>query len=98
LNSLRRTRVAGFGLDKSISLTALKAGEFSILGLVDVARTTFSTRELEPNEINELSFGRPLSANPDEAIYAAISGQDLIALLRNKDGLAKPIAVFAAAN
>ncbi|MEY3215459.1 MAG: hypothetical protein RLZZ82_693, partial [Actinomycetota bacterium] len=46
----------------------------------------------------ELSFGRPLSANPDEAIYAAISGQDLIALLCNKDGLAKPIAVFAAAN
>jgi tRNA pseudouridine55 synthase len=98
LNSLRRTRVAGFGLDKSISLTALKAGEFSTLGLVDVARTTFSTRELEPNEINELSFGRPLSANPDEAIYAAIFGQDLVALLCNKDGLAKPIAVFAAAN
>ncbi len=98
LNSLRRTRVAGFGLDKSISLTALKAGEFSTLGLVDVARTTFSARELALDEVNELSFGRPLSANPDEAIYAAISGQDLIALLCNKDGLAKPIAVFAAAN
>jgi tRNA pseudouridine55 synthase len=98
LNSLRRTRVAGFGLDKSISLASLKAGEFSTLGLVDVARTTFSARELALDEVNELSFGRPLSANPDEAIYAAISGQDLIALLCNKDGLAKPIAVFAAAN
>ncbi|MEI8119522.1 MAG: tRNA pseudouridine(55) synthase TruB [Actinomycetes bacterium] len=98
LNSLRRTRVAGFGLDKSISLASLKAGEFSTLGLVDVARTTFSARELALDEVNELSFGRPLSANPDEGIYAAISGQDLIALLCNKDGLAKPIAVFAAAN
>lgn len=98
LNSLRRTRVAGFGLENSISLSSLRAGEFSTLGLVDVARTVFIVRELALDEVNELSFGRPLSANPDEAIYAAISGQDLIALLCNKDGLAKPIAVFAPAH
>lgn len=98
LNSLRRTRVAGFGLENSISLSSLRAGEFSTLGLVDVARTVFIVRELALDEVNELSFGRPLSANPDEAIYAAISGQDLIALLCNKDGLAKPIAVFAHAH
>ena len=98
LNALRRTRVAGFGLDKAISLTSLKAGEFATLPLVDVARTTFSARELALEEVNQLSFGRPLSANPDEAIYAAICGEELIALLCNKDGLAKPIAVFAAAN
>ena len=98
LNALRRTRVAGFGLDKAISLTSLKAGEFATLPLVDVARTTFTARELALEEVNELSFGRPLSPNPDEAIYAAISGQELIALLCNKDALAKPIAVFAAAN
>ncbi len=98
LNSLRRIRVAGFALDKAISLAKLKAGEFSTLALVDVARTTFIARELALDEVNELSFGRPLSANPDEAIYAAICGQSLIALLCNKDGLAKPIAVFAAAN
>jgi len=98
LNALRRTRVAGFGLDKAISLTSLKAGEFATLPLVEVARTTFTARELALEEVNELSFGRPLSPNPDEAIYAAISGQELIALLCNKDALAKPIAVFAAAN
>jgi tRNA pseudouridine55 synthase len=98
LNSLRRTRVGGFNLDSSISLTALKAGEFSTLPIVDVARTTFTARELALEEVNELSFGRALSANPDGAIYAAISGESLIALLCNKDGLAKPIAVFAAAN
>jgi len=97
LNALRRTRVAGFGFDRAISLTSLKAGEFVALPLVDVARSTFSARELALEEVNELSFGRPLSANPDEAIYAAISGEELIALLSNKDGLAKPIAVFAAA-
>ncbi len=98
LNSLRRTRVAGFALDKSISLASLKAGEFATLPLVDVARTILPARELALDEVNELSFGRALSANPDGAIYAAISGPNLIALLCNKDGLAKPIAVFAAAN
>ena len=98
LNALRRTRVAGFGLDTAISLTSLKAGEFVALPLVDVARSTFSARELALEEVNELSFGRPLSANPDEMVHAAISGEELIALLCNKDGLAKPIAVFAAAN
>jgi len=98
LNALRRTRVAGFGLDTAVSLISLKAGEFATLPLVDVARTTFSARELALEEVNELSFGRPLSQNPDEAIYAAICGEELIALLCNKDGLAKPIAVFAAAN
>ena len=98
LNALRRTRVSGFDLKISISLATLKEGGFTTLALVDVAKSVFSSRELALDEVNELSFGRPLSANPDEAIYAATSGENLIALLCNKDGLAKPIAVFAAAN
>jgi hypothetical protein len=39
-----------------------------------------------------------LTANPDNQIYAGISAiNELIALLNNVDGKAKPIAVFAAA-
>jgi tRNA pseudouridine55 synthase len=98
LNALRRTRVAGFDLKNAISLAVLKEGGFTTLALADVAKSVFNSRELELEEVNELSFGRPLSANPDDAIYAATSGENLIALLCNKDGLAKPIAVFAAAN
>ena len=99
LSSLRRSRVAGFTLDGAASLEQLKSGEFTALALADVARTTFKVRELDLDERQELSFGRPLSANPTYEIYAAMSGtNDLIALLANKDGLAKPIAVFAAAN
>jgi tRNA pseudouridine55 synthase len=46
----------------------------------------------------ELSFGRTLVANPDDQIYAGISAtNELIALLQNVGGKAKPIAVFAAA-
>ena len=99
LSSLRRSRVAGFTLDGTASLDQLKRGEFTTLALADVARTTFVVRELALDERQELSFGRPLSANPTDEIYAAMSGSnDLIALLTNKDGFAKPIAVFTAAN
>jgi len=99
LSSLRRSRVAGFALDRAVTLTQLKNNEFTALPLADVARTTFAPRELALDERQELSFGRPLSPNPKDGIYAGMSSDNqLIALLANKDGLAKPIAVFAAAN
>jgi tRNA pseudouridine55 synthase len=51
------------------------------------------------DEVQELSFGRPLQANASDLIFAALSPDDrLIALLKNESGKAKPIAVFAAAN
>ena len=98
LNLLRRSRVAGFGLDRAVTLGQLKGGEFSTLDLADVARATFSVREIEMDEKLELSFGRTLTANPDQQIYAGITAaNELIALLQNAAGRAKPIAVFAAA-
>jgi tRNA pseudouridine55 synthase len=98
LNSLRRSRVAGFGLDHAVTLQQLKSGDFSTLDLADVARATFPVREIALDEKLELSFGRTLSANDDSKIYAGITGaNELIALLQNFEGKAKPIAVFAAA-
>ena len=99
LSALRRTRVAGFGLTGAVSLAALKAGEFSTLDLADVARSTFPVREISLDEKLELSFGRTLAPNSVGGIHAGISGSnELIALLNNVDGKAKPIAVFAAAH
>ena len=99
LSALRRTRVAGFPISQAISFADLKAQSFTPLELADVARATFQVRELALDEVLELSFGRPLSVNATEAIYAALSPDDrLIALLKNESGKAKPIAVFAAAN
>ena len=98
LNSLRRSRVAGFGLDRAVSLEQLKGGDFSTLDLADVARATFPVREIQLDEKHELSFGRTLVANPNDQIHAGITAaNELIALLSNVDGRAKPIAVFAAA-
>ena len=99
LNVLRRTRVAGFTVDQAVDIAQLKGGNFTTLDLADVARATFHVRELELDEVNELSFGRPLSANAGDAIYAALSPDNrLIALLKNSVDKAKPVAVFAAAN
>jgi tRNA pseudouridine55 synthase len=99
LNSLRRTRIAGFGLDRAVSLEQLKSKSFESLDIADVARATFAVREIGLDEKIELSFGRALEANPDTKIYAGIDGSNqLIALLQNVDGKAKPLAVFAPAN
>ncbi len=99
LRALRRTRVAGFPISQAITFESLKAGDFSPLVLADVARATFSIRELGLDEVQELSFGRPLMANLTDEIFAALSPDNrLIALLKNSDDKAKPIAVFAAAN
>lgn len=99
LNSLRRTRIAGFGLDRAVTLERLKSKSFESLDIADVARATFAVREVALDEKIELSFGRALEANPDTKIYAGIdSSNQLIALLQNVDGKAKPLAVFAPAN
>ena len=99
LIALRRIRVAGFTENQSVSIADLKAGSFTSLALADVARNTFSVRELSDSEVIELSFGRALSQNSSDEISAGISPDNrLVALLRNSDGSAKPIAVFAAAN
>ena len=99
LNVLRRTRVAGFTLDQAVDIAQLKGGNFSTLDLADVARATFPVRELDLEEVNELSFGRALSPNASDEIHAALSPDNrLIALIKNSVDKAKPVAVFAAAN
>jgi len=99
LSALRRTRVAGFTEKDACSFEDLKAQKFTALNLADVARTTFTPRELSLDEVQELSFGRSLSKNGNAVINAALSPDNrLIALLKDEGGKAKPIAVFAAAN
>ena len=99
LSALRRTRVAGFPISQAISFEDLKSQTFTPLELAAVARTTFQVRELGLDEVQELSFGRPLLSNQSEQIFAALSPDNrLIALLKNEGDKAKPVAVFAAAH
>lgn len=99
LSALRRTRVAGFTEKDAISFEDLKAQKFTPLDIAEVARATFPVRELTLEEVQELSFGRPLSENGHTVIAAAMAPDNrLIALLKDESAKAKPIAVFAAAN
>jgi tRNA pseudouridine55 synthase len=99
LSALRRTRVAGFTENQAISFENLKNQNFAPLDLADVARATFTPRELTLEEVQELSFGRPLKESGNTMINAAMSPDNrLIALLKDEGDKAKPIAVFAAAN
>jgi tRNA pseudouridine55 synthase len=99
LSALRRTRVAGFTEVMATTFEDLKAQKFITLDLAEVARTTFTPRELTLEEVQELSFGRPLKENGNTVINAAMSPDNrLIALLKDEGDKAKPIAVFAAAN
>jgi tRNA pseudouridine55 synthase len=96
LSALRRTRIAPFDLSQAISVEELKDGDFEALSIAQVAAKTFPQREISISEKIELSFGRPLSKNVTDEITAAMLGEELLALLQNRDDKARPIAVFAA--
>ncbi len=96
LSVLRRTHVTPFDLTHAIPIDALKSDNFDPLTIAEVAAQTFKLREVSWEERVELSFGRPLVANPSEEVTAAMLGEQLLALLQNRDGKARPIAVFAA--
>jgi tRNA pseudouridine55 synthase len=99
LSVLRRTRVAGFTENQAVSFENLKSQNFNSLSVAEVARATFTARELSLQEVQELSFGRPLHKSGNTEICAAMSPDNrLIALLKDEGDKAKPLAVFAAAN
>ena len=96
LSVLRRTHVDPFDLTQAISVETLKSEDFEPLTIAQVAAKTFKLREVSPEERVELSFGRALVSNPTDEITAAMAGDELLALLVNRDGKARPITVFAA--
>jgi len=98
LSALRRTRVASFTLNPSVTIDQLKSGEFKPLSIGEVAARTFPIRNISEEEVHELSFGRTLALSETQEITAAMAHGQLIALLSNTDSHAKPIAVFAAAS
>lgn len=85
LTALRRTRVGIFDLTL--------AGKMMSVG--EAASKIFTPRNLDLHEASEMKFGRAIDASGNAGIVAALNtdGQ-LVALLEDKDGRAKPIAVF----
>ena len=97
LTVLRRTRVGRFTLDDAITIRDLKERSFHPLTVTEVAMKIFPVRFLSSHEEEELGYGRAIHESLDTGLVAGISREkNLIALLENRDGSAKPVNVFAA--
>lgn len=102
LTALRRTAVGPYDLSQARSLEQL-AAEWSMLDISDAARALMPVRELNAEEVIELSFGRRIpagpSAHPATAPIAAFAPDgELVALLDDPGAAgknAKAVLVFA---
>jgi len=87
LTALRRTEVGKFTIDQS--------SEEKIIPMGEAVNGIFPIRELDLMETNELKFGRTISPTGTAEIVAGLTPSgDLAALLEDRAGRAKPIAVF----
>lgn len=99
LTALRRTRVGPFSIAMSRTLDELAALDDPVtLPIADAVRTAFPVREIDAAEARELSFGRPLSPRGIDGVHGALAPDGtVVALLRETDGAARPVLVFAPA-
>jgi tRNA pseudouridine55 synthase len=95
LTRLRRTRVGGYGLEDARTLEQL-AERFEVMPLARAAAAAFARRDLSADEARRLSHGARLAptatAGPTTAAFAPDGS--LVALLEDRDGQARPLAVF----
>jgi tRNA pseudouridine55 synthase len=97
LTALRRTRVGPFTLAQARTLEQLSADPVT-LRLPAAIRAAFPVRIVDAGEARELSFGRALESRGIVGVHGALTTTDEpIALLREQDGRARPVLVFAAA-
>jgi tRNA pseudouridine55 synthase len=101
LTRLRRLRVGRFELSQARTLEQLAELDDPVtLPMAAAVRAALPVREVSAAELTELSYGRALAIGAptgDGAIYAAIGPDGTVAaLLRDEDGQARPILVFAA--
>jgi tRNA pseudouridine55 synthase len=96
LTALRRTQVGPYRIEQAHTLEEL-AGSLAVLPLADAARTLLPVRELSDGETVELSYGRRIPATGSAELTAAFAPDgELVALLKDVGGQAKPELVFAA--
>jgi tRNA pseudouridine55 synthase len=97
LTALRRTRVGPFDLVQARTLEQL-AEDLSVVPLDDAVAAAFPRRELTAEEAVELSHGRKLEATGSAGTYGAFSPEGrCIALVEDRDGVARSTVVFAPA-
>ncbi len=96
LTALRRTRVGPYRIEDAATLDEL-AGSLEIIGLAEAAAAAFPRRDLSAREASMLAHGAVLpaaGAPPGEPVAAFGPDGTLIALLTERDGQARSLAVF----
>jgi tRNA pseudouridine55 synthase len=95
LAALRRTRVGAFDLSGARTLPELETA-FALTPLDVVAARAFARRDLDAAQALALSHGAKLPASGKGVEPVAAFGPDdeLIALLEDRDGVARALAVF----
>ena len=88
LTELRRTLVSPFSLDECAPQESVEP-----ISIADGIARIFPCRDLELDEMTEISFGRFLAPNPGAGIFAALNAQgEFAALLVNKEITGKTMA------
>jgi tRNA pseudouridine55 synthase len=97
LTSLRRTRVGPFGLDEARTVEQL-ADQLDVVPLDDAVAASFPRRELTEDEAVALSFGKKLAPTGSAGTHGAFAPDGrCIALVEDRDDVARPTVVFAPA-
>ncbi len=99
LTALRRTRVGAFVEDDARSLTELEQ-DWQPVPAAEAAARLFPVRRLTGAEVAEVAHGRRLTrSDQGTGPVAALDGQgELVALLEDRDGTARPVLVLRAAD
>ena len=95
LTALRRTRVGAFDVTTARTLAELEA-DFTMTPLDEVAATAFVRRDLDAEEALSLSHGGKLTTSSlgDQPVAAFGPDGEVVALLEDRDGVARALAVF----
>ncbi|WP_373292781.1 tRNA pseudouridine(55) synthase TruB [Mangrovihabitans endophyticus] len=99
LTALRRTAVGDLTLDHASTLAELadRAPDVVGLSLAEAAKRAFPGRTASAEEARVLSHGGPLSPAGIDGPYAVFDpGGDVLAIVRERDGRARPEIVLAA--
>jgi tRNA pseudouridine55 synthase len=97
LTALRRTRVGPFDLGQARTLEQF-ADELVVVPLDDAVAAAFPRRELTAEEATALSHGKKLEPTGSPGTYGAFApGGRCIALVEDRDGVARSTVVFAPA-
>jgi tRNA pseudouridine55 synthase len=97
LTALRRTRVGPFSIDDARTLDQL-ADELAVVPLDVAVDASFPRRALTEEEAVALSHGKKLAATGEPGTYGAFAPDGrCIALVEDRDDVARPTLVFAPA-